>query len=72
MYALIFLVFVQGAQSLTPVLTRFELEPGALGQPFKTLDACRKAGSLLVGPVFQETDPAVQYVWRDFVCKKVT
>lgn len=71
MYALIFLVFIQSAQSLTPVLDHVEFEPGELRKPFKTLAACRKAAENLIGPVFAETDPDVQYVWRDFTCEKI-
>lgn len=67
MFALILLVWLQGAQSLTPVLVRVEIQSA----PFTSITECHTIGLPLTGPVLEETDPAKQYVWRDMVCVPV-
>ena len=64
MYALILIIYIQGAQSLTPQVARFEISP-RLGL---TAKSCKDAGQLLRGPLLAETDPARQYAWQDYQC----
>lgn len=67
MYALILIVFIQSANSLTPQQERIEAAPKAM----PTLQACHDAGQLLRGPLPDETDPARQYAWQDYKCVKL-
>lgn len=64
MYALIFIIYAQGAQSLTPHIDRLEISP----QRLESAQACDDAGQLLLGPLMAETDPARRYAWRGHQC----
>lgn len=66
-WALIFVVYTQGAQSLAPHIDRLEISP----QRLESAQACDDAGQLLRGPLLDETDPARQYAWQDFQCVKL-
>lgn len=63
-WALIFVIYIQGAQSLTPHVDRLEIAP----QRLESAQACETAGKLLSGPLLAETDPARQYAWRGYQC----
>lgn len=63
-WALIFVIYTQSAQSLTPRIERLEISPQRLG----STQACDDAGQLLRGPLLAETDPARQYAWQDYQC----
>lgn len=67
MYALILIIYIQSAQSLTPQVARFEISP-RLGL---TAKACKDAGQLLRGALVAETNPARQYAWQDYQCIKL-
>jgi len=66
-WALVLFVYVQGAQTLDPQLSRLDISP----RPELTAKACDDAGQLLRGPLLAETDPARQYVWQDYQCIKL-
>ena len=66
-WALIFVVYTQGAQSLTPHIDRLEISP----QRMESAQACDAAGQLLRGPLMEETDPVRQYAWQDYQCVKL-
>lgn len=66
-WALIFVIYTQGVQSLTPRIERLEISP----QRLESAQACDDAGQLLRGPLLDETDPARQYAWQDFQCVKL-
>ncbi len=66
MYALILLVWAQGALSVTPRLVRYDIEP----VPFASEQACKAAAGLALGPIMAETN-AQQYAWRDAACVAV-
>lgn len=63
-WALIFVIYTQGVQSLTPRIERLEISP----QRMESAQACDTAGQLLRGPLMAETDPALQYAWQDYQC----
>lgn len=62
LYALILVVYVQGASSLDPYIARFDV----VNTPQVSLEACNNSGQLLIGAIASETD--VQYTWQDFKC----
>lgn len=64
MYALILIVFIQSANSLTQQQERIDAAPKAM----PSLQACDTAGQLLRGPLLAETDPVRQYAWQDYQC----
>lgn len=64
MYALILIIYIQGAQMLLPQVDRLEISP----QRLESAQACDDAGQLLRGPLAAETDPARQYAWQDYKC----
>lgn len=66
-WALILIIYVQGAQALTPHIDRLEISP----QRLESAKACDDAGQLLRGPLVAETDPARQYAWQDYQCVKL-
>ena len=63
-WALIFVIYTQGAQSLMPQIDRLEISP----QRLESEKACETLGKLLSGPLLGETDPARQYAWQDYQC----
>lgn len=63
-WALILIIYIQGAQSLMPQVDRLEILP----QRLESLQACDDAGQLLRGAIAAETDPARQYAWRGHQC----
>lgn len=63
-WALIFFIYTQGAQQLTPQIDRL----GILPQRMESEQACETKGQLLRGPLLAETDPARQYAWQDCQC----
>lgn len=67
MYALILVIYIQGAQQLTPYVDRLEIAP----QRLESAQACDYAGQLLRGALDAETDPARQYAWQDYQCVKL-
>lgn len=67
MYALILIIYLQGAQQLTPHIDRL----GILPQRLESEQACETKGQLLRGPLPAETDPARQYAWQDYQCVKL-
>lgn len=64
LYALILVVYVQGASSLDPYIARFDV----VVYPQVSLEACNNSGQLLVGAIVAETDSNVKYTWQDFKC----
>lgn len=64
LYALILVVYVQGASSLDPYIARFDV----VNTPQISLEACNTSGQLLIGPIAAETDSNVKYTWQDFKC----
>lgn len=66
-WALIFVIYTQGAQSLMPRIERLEISP----QRMESAQACDDAGQLLRGPLMAETDPVRQYAWQDYQCVKL-
>lgn len=64
LYALILVVYVQGASSLDPYIARFDV----VNTPQVSLEACNNSGQLLIGPIMAETDITVKYTWQDFKC----
>lgn len=64
MYALILIIYIQSAVSLTPHIDRLEISP----QRMESAQACDDAGQLLRGPLMAETDHARQYAWQDYQC----
>ncbi len=66
MFALILMVWAQGAQSIEPRLIRYDIAPA----PFASEQACKVAAELTLGPIIVETN-AQQYVWRDAACVAV-
>lgn len=64
MYALILIIYIQSAVSLTPRIDRLEISP----QRIESAQACDDTGQLLRGPLMAETDPALQYAWQDYQC----
>lgn len=63
-WALILVIYTQGAHSLTPRIERLEISP----QRMESAQACDDAGQMLRGPLLAETDPARQYAWQDYQC----
>lgn len=63
-WALIFVIYTQGAQSLTPHIDRLEILP----QRLESEEACETLGKLLSGPLLDETDPNRQYAWQGYQC----
>jgi len=63
-WALIFVIYLQGAQQLTPHIDRLAISP----QRLESAQACDTMGQLLRGPLLAETDPARQYAWQDYQC----
>ena len=63
-WALIFVIYTQGAQSSTPSIERLEISP----QRMESAQACDDAGQLLSGPLMAETYPMQQYAWQDYQC----
>lgn len=63
-WALIFFIYVQGAQTLVPYVDRLEIAP----QRLESAQACDTAGKMLSGPLLAETDPLRQYAWRGYQC----
>ena len=66
-WALIFVIHTQGAQSLTPHIERLEISPHRM----ESAKACDDTGQLLRGPLMEETDPVQQYAWQDYQCVKL-
>ena len=66
-WALIFVIYIQSAVSLTPQIGRLEISP----QRLESAQACDDAGQLLRGAIGAETDPARQYAWQDYQCVKL-
>lgn len=64
-YALILIIYTQGAQSLDTVVSRID------AAPYVSAKACDDAGQLLSGALEAETDPARQYAWQDYKCVKL-
>lgn len=64
MYALILIIYIQSAQSLTPNIDRLAISP----QRLESEQACETAGKLLIGPLLDETEPTRQYAWQDYQC----
>lgn len=64
LYALILIVYVQGASSLDPYIARFDV----VNTPQVNLEACNISGQLLIGPIMAETNSVTQYTWQDFKC----
>lgn len=64
LYALILVVYVQGASSLDPYIARFDV----VNTPQVNLEACNISGQLLIGAIAAETDSVTQYTWQDFKC----
>lgn len=64
MYALILIIYIQSALSLTPRIDRLEISP----QRMESAQACDGFGQMLSGPLIAETDPARQYAWQDYQC----
>lgn len=64
LYALILVVYVQGASSLDTYITRFDV----VNTPQVSLEACNNSGQLLIGPIMAETNSVTQYTWQDFKC----
>lgn len=64
LYALILVVYVQGASSLDPSIARFDV----VNTPQVSLEACNNSGQLLIGPIMAETNSVTQYTWQDFKC----
>lgn len=63
-WALIFVIYTQGAVSLTPHIDRLAISP----QRLESEQSCETAGQKLRGPLMAETDPARQYAWQDYQC----